>query len=649
MNKQFLLPTTILIFSITAFSIEKEKIELNQNNINSFDTETNLELDKLNVVTPSFQNPIHSSDLSSSANPQYSIKSSGRYYLAESLTKEHNTASGIILLINSNNVTLDMNSKSIEPHISGSLSTGTGIAVAQGASNISIMNGTINGRDHSGTSRLNTGLDLAESSVSGGSGTTYSIKVRNIYITGCKKNASRGDTINDLSIEGFSSNDNTSTSSNVNGISLSTVNNFIIRNSEFNNNSTTTTTTNGIALGACKNGIIENCTASNNSGTTGCNGLYIYNASRNIKCSNVNTSNNTSSSGVVGIQANNSPMVTFENCTANNIYSTSGSSAHAYGFLIQSGSDHNRFINCSANESNSTATTSGAYGFWIASDSNYFENVQANSNNSNSVAKVAGIYLNSSSNNTFINCSTNRNQNTNTSDSDGANAYGVYITSGSNNSFLNCNANGNSTSAASTDSSETNRNYAVGFYSTAGTTNSFKKCTANNNIASNTAQAVRAAGFLFASTEKRSQIDDCKASSNLVGSGSSSASTARAYGIFFDSTSGADQCIVKNSYLAHNSVSSSGLAFGFYDNDTTSTSLLTGNISIGHGKCLGGSLDASNQWNNNSEPSSSQNYFFKHTGTGDDPKTAIQEVSRESFASISSTVQKWQNISVYNS
>ena len=601
--------------------------------------EVNGEITDKAIVTPAFQNPIHSSDLSASANPQYSIKSSGRYYLAENLTQEHNTAGGIILLINSNNTTLDMNSKSIEPHVSGSLSTGTGIAVAKGLSNITIMNGSINALDNSGTAKLNTGIDLSETAVSSGSGTSYSIKLLDLNITRCKFYGIDADTINDLSIENSSAND-ASGSSACRGAMLDTVSNLLIKNCEFNNNTSSGSYGEGLRLSSCTNGLIEDTKANSNSttGGLGSSGIYVSGGS-NLIFKNTNASSNTSSaSSAYGIAVLNAPLINFKNCNSNNNNSSSGAAA---GFYLSGSGTNCSLIKCQAKYNSSTS--SSAYGVYLVQNTTYLEDVVANGNTTDQDAAAYGFYITRPDNN-FVRCHASKNRNTNAGSSTSAHAYGFFISGGDRNQFTECTAVGNSTAA-----NEAVR--AVGFYTTGGNNqNRFEECKANANNASSNTEAVVAAGFQFNGVEARSQIINCEATNNLVGSsGGASVSTARAYGIYFDTAAGTDQCIVKDCYLAYNSVTTGGKAFGFYDNNTASTSLLTGNVAIGHGKSLGSTLDASMQWNSNSEPSASQNYFFKHTGTGDDPRAAIQEVPRENFASISTMVQKWQNISVYNS
>jgi hypothetical protein len=594
------------------------------------------------IVTPSFQNPIHANDLSASANPQYTIKSSGRYYVVNDLSQEHNTAGGIILLVNANNVILDLNSKSIVPHISGSLSTGTGIAIARGKSNVQVMNGTIYATDTSGNQKLNNGIDLSETAVSGGSGTSYTIKIYNVFITRCKSNGVVGTAVNDFSIEGSSVN-NCSGASEVVGVKLTSLNNLLIKNCEFNKNVSSGGDSYGIRLIDCSTGLVDSVHACRNNSTTTTAGVLIDYTSTgcdNITLKNINASSNNSSAGLaMGLSIVDSSLITIQDSIASN--NTSDSVDGAAGISIRenvASAGNCKILNVQANENICTAHT--AYGIIVESDNNHLENITASGNSSPANQTVAGIFLSSSNNNTLINCVANNNSNTNTGSSSSASAYGIAVV-GVDNSITNSEARKNTTSANSTIR-------AVGMYASIGSNNRFENCICTQNNASHTTAAVTTAGIMFNSTENRSQIINCQSNNNFVGDGSSSGSSARAYGIYFGATTGTNKCLVKNCHIENNYAIGSGLAFGFYDNDTSSTALLIGNIAIGQGQCLGGILDASLQWNNNSEPTFGQNYFFKHAGTNSDPRDAIHEVPRENLVSLSTSVLKWQNISVYD-
>ena len=589
------------------------------------------------IVTPSFQNPIHPTDLSTSANPQFTIKNSGRYYVTNHLNRNHSTAAGTILLISASNVNLDLNGKTIAPSISGSMTGGTAIAVARGKSNVQIGNGFIHSQDSSGNQKISTGIDLYETALSGGSGTSYQIKLQDLQITRCKTSGITANTVNDLTIERCTYND-ASSSTAAYGTSLTTINNLIIRNCSFSGNTSSGGAVYGIYMSACTDGIIENtaCSANSTSNST-CIGIYATGSSNlqfnNVQC-NDNTSSGTNTSGFDLVTSTNCQ---FNRCVANN---NNASVGNTYGFIAQTSSHNCQLNNCQFNGNYISTTDSNVGGATIQGcDTFICRNCQFNGNHSNANSRVNGLFLSGATNSTLRNCQMCDNYNNVNGTAAAASVYGLYMISSSNdNLFEDCLANGNVSNAQSSVT-------VVGLYTTANTGNIFKNCKTNYNgyNSTNGIAGVVVAGIQFASTETRSQIIGCECTNNY---NSSTFGNVRAYGIYFLDTTGPVNCQVRDCNIAYNTASS-GRAFGFYDNNGTSTTLLLGNIAIGQGQCLGSTLEDDLQWNGNIEPSSNQNFFFKHAGTGDDPRQMISEVPRQNFGSISTAVVKWQNISVY--
>ena len=594
---------------------------------------------RVGLVTPAFQNAIHNEDfLTGSSNPLYTIRGSGRYYFAGNITASSSTAGATILQIAADNVSLDMGDKVLSPISTAANTTANAIAVSAGKSNIQIMNGTIQCRDNgTPTQRFSKGIVIAGL-------TSYAIKLLNVAVTGAKVNAFEvTDTTNDFSMEGCTANDGAGAA--LNGATLTSVTNLSIRNCEFTNN-ISTSTCNGLTLANCSDGIIENCLVTNNTAVGALNGITLSASTatngKNIQLKNVNASSNASTGGeTVGVLLTGIPLVTFTDCIVNNNNTSSGS---IFGIKLV---DTSSTINCNACsfvrvQVNNNNSASNAYGIYTQSDNNNFEDVMACSNYSSGNAAVYGINLATSSENRFTRCLTNYNNSTYTGNTDAsASVYGVFATSSNNNHFLACEAIGNTTSSTAAVT-------AAGFYSTAGTSNRFEKCIANGNKAAGAANAAMiAAGFMFSGAETRSQIIKSEAVGNWA-VGASSA--ARCYGVYFQtSSSGASQCIVRENYIAHNTITS-GLAFGFYDNRDASTTVLKNNLAVGQGQCAGSALNASLVWGatgDNTEPSSNQNYFWKHAGTGDDPRNLIQEAPMLNFLSISTSVGDWSNISIY--
>jgi hypothetical protein len=598
----------------------------------------------LGIVTPAFQNAIHNDDLSrTDSSPLYTIRGSGRYYFAGDIIAQRSTSTdGVIIGIDANNVTLNMNSKVLMPHVSSSHTGATAIQITAGKSNVQVMNGTVQGVDSSGTQRFAKGLEVPTTGT-----VNYTVKLHNIHVTRLRdvSNVTRGfdiNGVNDFSMENCNVNDLNIASATgakiMRGISLDTVNNLLIKGCESNNHTAVSSdlasTVVGLYMNACVDGSVENVISTNNHADAGsasdagtCYGVHLLGSSKNIAFSNVNTSSNkatgTATGAVAGFLIAASPVNSFTNCVSNN-NSDVVTASNPTGFDVASSSDNCRFINCRAEQNNSAVASSSAHGFKVASDNNLFEGCNANGNSG--AAASYGMHFNASTENRVNNCTTNYNQ------SSAADAYGVFMTSAcQNNHFLSCESNGNIHTAASQTS--------AGFYSTGGTANRFEKCVANGNSASpTTLNTTVNAGFHLASSETRTQLVDCEAVGNSAGDTSS-----LAYGIYVESGT---SCIIKNCYMAYNNVAS-GAAFGFADDTTASTTILINNLAVGQSKCLGGTLDSSLQWTK--PTNTNQNYYWQHPGTSDDPRNVVQEAPILNYLSISTTVGDWTNISLYSS
>ena len=637
MKKQILLSS--LTGLMASFAIADVNLTINIKD--SATPESTTRVAQSHLVTPAFQNPIHNEDLATTnTTPLYTIKSSGRYYLAGDITANRpTTTTGVVFSINASNVTFNLNSKVIAPHVSSAHTGATAIQVTAGVSNTTIMNGTIQAADSSGTARFAKGIEVLDTAT-----VNNTVKINNIYVTKLRdvSGASNGfelNGINDLSVENCTANDATISSAagakTMYGAYLDTVNNFIIRNCEFNNNAATSSNTASTVVGlyctTSNEGIVDNVIASNNAVTaTGavgaCQGVKLV-SSRDITLTNTQACSNVTTGGAAGLNAGiwlaSAPLCTLVDCTANN-NSDATTAANPTGFYIAASSDSCKFIRCRAEQNNTAVSTSVARGFYVASNCNRFENCRANANSGS--GESYGMYFTSSSENQIVNCMSNYNQ------SSAAGVKGIYLTACNNNQFTGCEASGN---VSATGSMTT-----AGFFSTGtGTGNIFDTCIASGNDAGASTTSAIVAGFYLDATEARGEILNCKAIGNRSGS-----TTCFAYGIYINSGT---NCVVKNCYMGYNTVTG-GAAFGFADDSSTGSTLLVNNIAAGQDKCLGDTLDASLQWTANTKPTTSnQNYFFKHLGTGDDPRNAIQEAPILNFLSVSTTVGDWSNISLY--
>ena len=612
------------------------------------------------IVTPAFQNAIHHEDAAANTNPAYNIKKSGRYYLTDDFRIASTATGGASLMqISADNVTLDLNSKTITPSVYSDQTNLVGITI-NNKNNVTIMNGTIQCDDLTKTQRIVTGISLGTSK--------QTIKIQDIYINRALATGITGTSINDLSLKNVTVNNISSTAA-ANGVTLTTCKNVQIDNCSFSNNTTSHASgINGLYLSGCQDGTISNvmansnsCTSTSIAGTAITAGITLAATSQNLVFKNCTAANNYSTAVYVtdvaqsvGFKIGSSPLNRFENCIASG-NGTSSANNNIAGFELTAGSNSCQFINCEASKGTATSSSvnAAAYGFRLYISSSvinnlYFENCIANANSTSGTTTgvAAGFYLNGIKNSRIVNCQSHKNT------SNTGNAYGFYLdrsssSSNFNNVLLGCQAKGNTATA-------TDKN-GVGFYSSTGTNNRFENCLSNGNTvtaATTTATIGQGAiGFSLVG-ETRSQIVGCEAVGNIV---STSDADNRAYGFFLAAT--ATKCEVSNCYAAYNTATG-GYNFGFYDGTAAGSfnSLWRGNVSVGHGKCLTSTeLDGSFKWqNSSSEPvqvgtstKMSLNYFFLNAGTGDNPQNMIHEVPKWNLDSLSTAVKMWENVSIY--
>jgi hypothetical protein len=605
------------------------------------------------IVTPAFQIAIHPEDATAGSNPAYDIKSSGRYYLANDFKIAVTTSGASLIGISSDNVTLNLNSKIVSPHVSATQTNLVGI-INNDCDNLTILNGTIQCTPTSGSARITTGINL-------GSSASYTIKVHDIFVNQATANGISGSNLNDVALERVACNNGASTAASVNGATLSTCKNINIQGCEFNNNTTSVSTgaSKGLSLSGCQDGVISNVVATSNTTThTDAGGIAVgiglVSTCQNLAISNCVASNNTSSSqdtttttmNSTGFDINASPLNRFTGCVANGNGGSSGSDNNAVGFHIIGASHSCSLVNCEASQ-NRAAQTSGttpvANGFRINGNTAAIHNILvdgcvANYNQASggTSSDAAGFYLRGLANSRVLNSEASKNT------SGLQDAYGFYIvqadsSTGNENILIsNCIAKANTASTATKN--------AIGFYTSAGTNNRFVKCKAKAQSAgagSTSTEGSGGAGFHLAG-ETRSQVVECEA----IGNATATHANAFAYGFYLSS---ADSCSVKDCYAAYNSAGGSGKHFGFYDASTSTNTLILSNTSAGHGKCLtSNELNASMQWKTtNGIPDYSLNFHFNHPGTGSNPQHVVHEVPKWNLVSLSTTVQLWENVSIY--
>jgi hypothetical protein len=322
----------------------------------------------------SLNQQISSSSLNSKAsatNGQFVIAKSGRYFLSTDILAAP-AAQIPCIYINASDVVLDLGGKTITLSSTTYQKNSAAISVANGMSDITIMNGTLNGKNSNtytstgikfGTSVSNILVDNVHVVNFGYDGITFDngcsdTILNNIHtynIGSAAKSVARG-----LAIVGTSG---------------SSCNDFTIIDSDFNK---TTATTDlrvyGIYATYCNNLSANNVKVSNTAGATGAvRGVLLDNCT-GVMCDNVKILRPTTSGAApfsVGFDLAGSTGCSFVNCSANNGLS-SNSTSSAYGFRLANSSNSNTFINCEAKNNLGGGTSAG-----VSLDSSHYNTFQS--------------------------------------------------------------------------------------------------------------------------------------------------------------------------------------------------------------------------------------------------------------------------------
>lgn len=585
-------------------------------------------------VTPLTANSITAASLNYAASANtglFIITSAGYYYLTEDLllSQTPTNVNNAVILINASNVVLDLGTKTIAGNGNAS-NVVAGIQVADGISNVTIKNGSINGISSTISNAYGFGIlvNLAAAS------TVSHIVLQDLSIFTCGALGIVARKCNDLTMLNITCTNNGPAFDGVSsfgysgGLYLETVNTCSIKKSSFSNSAWRTTPSAagiihivGAAISACNNIEILDSHFDNNNNSTptavssvSAAGLFLLN-SANCTVANV-TANQNTRSGITdvpcfGFRMTGSTGSIFTNCQANNNVGTT----FCTGFGLESSSSGNTFVNCIANLNNcviATATSAASsYGFYCLNNSgNVFTSCFAIRNNtpgstdvSNPLRSVAGFFSAGSTSNVFLKCFADRNF---LSTQSGTNSYAAGFQLGDQTPFT-----------------------PITGYPPAGGATTFvesgailRECISNNNTTLNAATSAPAFGILilpgnvtFASggpVSAGNSIENCRVSYNV----SQNTAAGRSYGIV-DVTPGR---------LA-NGATPAG-PFG-------STTFLNTNISVGHGASL---ASATNSDAKTPITSFNMNYYL-------DYRTSANGSSHLSYVIIESSAGYISNLS----
>ena len=362
------------------------------------------------VTTPAttFNQQITSSSLNNTDSAmlgQFKIMESGYYFLSTDLQTTPGQTDLAVIYINASNVVLDLGNRSIAVGLQSTLSNTAGIEVAPGVTNVTIMNGTINGVSNNTTSFL-VGIRANENT---------NVTLENLQILNCSV---AGINFNDVKSP-YLKNVHVYNTANVGALLQSCADGVII-DSSFNGCSVGTNQS-AFGLGAenCTNFALDNVSASNNSSSLGSAfGVYLDKCT-GFECNRMNTSNNVivgSGTFCAGVHLLSSTGCSFTHCSANN---NTAPYASALGFSVANHANGNTFTEC---EASSNTGANSAAGFQISASKNTrLQECQSNNNQSTNIACGVLSTLNSK-NNVIRKCKTNGNN------SLSGNAYGIALT-----------------------------------------------------------------------------------------------------------------------------------------------------------------------------------------------------------------------------
>lgn len=294
---------------------------------------------------------------------QIVISSPGEYRLEEDVAVAPRTSNSAMILIAASNVQLDLNGKSIGISTTSFTPIRAGIQVTNGAENVTICNGTINGQGTQTTALTSTGVygfrnnNLTIKNLTINQCTSNGIlldrssntKIDHIDLSKCRSNGIRLKTSNRGSVN-FLTCDSMLSGTAINATSC---NKWTVKNSTIKNS--INTHLQGILLNSCTGFECHNVEIINNSGSGTKRGIDLFSSTYNSfrHCSFKN--NISTDSPVKGFRCDTSSNLNcFEKCFADQ--NTNGVNDYPIILYHNAGGDYNTFDGCTALDNTSTTT-----------------------------------------------------------------------------------------------------------------------------------------------------------------------------------------------------------------------------------------------------------------------------------------------------
>ncbi len=363
----------------------------------------------------------------------FRISEPGYYLVSTDLSAAPARSNLAILHINASNVIVDLGSKTLTLSTTNYTAMPSAITIAPNVSNVTIMNGTINGAG--AHAAIATGI--AGSSTSG-------LHIDNIRVINCSTAGITAEECANISISRVHTH-NTGPL----GVYLYKCTSGFVSDSTFSGCTADTATACGLWAKRSRGFSLENVAISNIASIDGNTNGALLECCSGFSCNNLHASNNTArviSKSIVDefetrscgeeeeepTPVNTAPLIpdAAADPTESGLLCIGINLTNSHGFQLQ---------NCSANSNAAVGTNTRCFGFLFTNKSvnNRIQSCQATNNYSNGNV-TAGFFLYDSRNNSFDTCESMGNHNTSKT------AAGFYSTnSGSRNFFRTCKANAN--------------------------------------------------------------------------------------------------------------------------------------------------------------------------------------------------------------
>ncbi len=352
---------------------------------------------------------------------QFVIKTSGRYFLSTDLHAAPGRSILPIIYIAASDVILDLGGKSMTLSTSNYMPSIAAISLANGVNNITIMNGTINGKG--ARANIKTGITTLNNT---------NVMLDNVRIVNCEKTGIDFNTVNSFSLNGIQ------TVGGTIGISMLNSNVGVITDSAFDATFGGNNQAIGVLADSCSNVELDDLSISNNESTNNdAFGLYLIDSS-GFSCKKVQSSRHTSGAALcAGIYLSGSTGNMFTECDSSNNVGNS-SSTDVYGFYLTNESNGNSLRECEANTNGNSSTKICAGFANNGAHYNLFQKCLASGNMANDTAY--GFFSTGASRGSVIrDCRANGNNIVET----GGSAYGIAFEDETGGAIQNCEASTN--------------------------------------------------------------------------------------------------------------------------------------------------------------------------------------------------------------